>query len=341
MDATEASRSPWRFAAHVVRAVVADLRSRQAPVTTVLVGVLTAVFAWQVATGALAGVDAEAVAGYLFVEYPRRAWLLSFFLHRNVVHFGSNAVLLWFLGRVVEPTISERAFLAFVVVAAATSVVGGYLFTATLTDVPVAVYGASGLGFGLATYALLLPLQTAPRPLSSREPTRLLDPLTPAEELAVLVGLAATIQVLLDLATGPFFTAYWANGGHTVGAAAGLGAGLLASATARSSGAPSEPSDGFERYDRGPNEREDDERGGRNPDGRDRSAPGPDGRERSARDHDGRDRGEHERDDRAVGDRDGGDERRSGDALGAARSDEPAVADQPDDAPDRAEGDSD
>lgn len=226
MDATESERPPERFLLRLLRAVAADLRARDSPVTTAVVGLVALLFAQQAAAAVLSGVAVQTVAGHLFLEDARRAWLLSFFLHRNLLHFGTNVVLIWFLGRVVEGTVSRRAYALFVVSAATASVVGGYLFTTTFTDGPIAVYGASGLGFALATYALVLPLQTGAPPRVAYRLEHLLGALSPAEELAVLIGGTAVLHVLLDVATGPFFTAHWINGGHAVGAAAGVLAGL-------------------------------------------------------------------------------------------------------------------
>lgn len=226
MEASETDETLPAFVAAQVRAVAGDVRQREAPLTTWLVVLLTLLFAQQVVAAQLAGVRIQDVAGHLFVEHTAAAWLLSFFLHRNLLHFGTNVALILLLGRVVEATVAEREFLLLVVAAAVASVLGGIAFTATFTPRPVAVYGASGLGFALATYSLALPLGSATPLRSTYRPEHLFETLSPAEELALLVGAAAALHVAVDLVTGPYLTMHWVNGGHAVGALVGLLFGL-------------------------------------------------------------------------------------------------------------------
>lgn len=207
------------------RALVADLQSREAPVTTWLLVLVALVFGQQAAVAWRTGASIEAVASHLFVEYTAWAWLLSAFLHRSVLHVLANVAIVLVLGRVVEDRIARSEYLVLLVVAGVASTVGGVLFTAPFVDVPVAVYGASGLGYALATVSLWLPAASAGSLRAAYRPAHLLDSLEPAEELAVLVGVAAVLHVALDVATGPYRTAQWVNGGHAVGALVGLLAG--------------------------------------------------------------------------------------------------------------------
>lgn len=227
MSGTESGRSLSAFVLHAVHSLGADLRARDAPITTVLAILLLVVFLEQAAAALLAGVSIEAIASHLFLEYTTWAWLLSFFLHRNLVHFATNVALIWLLGRVLEASFPRWAYVAFVGLTAVASTLGGLLFTASFTSDPVAVYGASGLGFALATYALSIPLATADSVRAAYRLEHLFGALTPAEELAFLIGLSAVLTVLIDLLTGPFWTVYWANGGHTAGAAVGCLAGAI------------------------------------------------------------------------------------------------------------------
>lgn len=213
------------FVVDAARSLGADLRDRSAPITTAITLLLIVLFGQQVAAALVAGVSIEAIASHLFLEYTTWAWLLSVFLHRNLVHFGTNVALIWLLGRVVEQSFGRHSYLPFVVLAAAASVVGGLLFTAAFTSAPVAVYGASGVGFALATYALSLPLASATSVRAAYRFEHLFGALTPAEELAFVVGLSAALTVLFDLLTGPYWTVHWANGGHTAGAVVGCLAG--------------------------------------------------------------------------------------------------------------------
>lgn len=227
MGALRAVGSQFATVATRLWLVGADLFDRRSPVATWLVCLLLIVFAAQTVVGRLAGGSAATVAGGLFLEYEVWAWSLSVLLHRNLLHLGANVGLLWLLGRVIEPIVGRRRFLALLAALAVGSVLGGFLFTAALVDRPVAVYGASGLAFGLATFTVWLPATNtdAGGVRSTICVWRRFDGCSPAEKLAVLVGLAAIATVLVDVVTGPAFTAYWINGGHAGGAAVGLVAG--------------------------------------------------------------------------------------------------------------------
>lgn len=290
----------WRW----FRSVGADVRDRRAPVTTGFVGFVAVIFLEQVAAAHLAGVAVADVADYLFAEYSVWAWVLSAFVHRGVLHFGTNVLLLVLLGRVVEDAIGRRSaaaeagsrrdratveagrardraatesgtwrdraavegvdgvrdssaremgssflsgawlsYLWLLLVAAAGSTAGGALLVAAFTDRPFAVYGASGVGYALATYSLWLPALASSGATATGAPTvpriaradgslaslreryrleHLLDGLRPGEEFAMLVGVAAVANVCFDVLTGPYMTAYWINGGHAAGAVVGI-----------------------------------------------------------------------------------------------------------------------
>lgn len=215
------------FARRRAAAIAADLRSRESPATLGLLALVAVVFAQQVVVARSHGVPIEAVVGHVFLERTRAAWLLSTLLHRSVPHVAANVAMLALLGRVVEDVTPTPHYLGVLLAAAVVSTLGGVLFTATFTDGPVAVYGASGLGYALATHSLWLPAVAAGSVRAGYRVEHLLEELRPAEELVVLVGAAAVLHVALDVVTGPFLTAEWLNGGHAGGALVGLVAGAV------------------------------------------------------------------------------------------------------------------
>ncbi|MFB6184554.1 MAG: rhomboid family intramembrane serine protease [Haloarculaceae archaeon] len=189
-----------------------QLRAAQSPVTIWLVGTILVVFGAQVATSVTTGVPVGVATTHLFYVRPGLAWVLSPLLHRGPMHAATNALLIGYLGRLVEGHFGTRAYAAFLVAATVGSVTGGYLAIVAFRSGPVAAYGASGIGFALAGYSLQYPFRTDP---------------TPAEWLAAIVGVSAVATVVVDVATGPFFGPLWINGAHAVGLALGVIAGRL------------------------------------------------------------------------------------------------------------------
>ncbi|MCT9096961.1 rhomboid family intramembrane serine protease [Haloarchaeobius sp. HME9146] len=165
------------------------------------------------------------VTSYFFLEYPVPAWLLSFFLHKGILHFLANIALIGIIGRVVEQYFSTGAYLQFIAVAAVFSGIGAFLFRAPFTPKPVAAYGASGFGYALATYSFYLPFKGDVSSLNSLKPENLRSNTTPAERFVFLLGVSAIIQITYNLATGPYFTVEWTNGAHLIGGLVGLAIG--------------------------------------------------------------------------------------------------------------------
>lgn len=163
-------------------------------------------------------------AALFFVESPALAWVLSPFLHVGVLHFLANFLLVYLLGLVVEPTMTRDRYLGLLVVAAVGAGIGVYLSIATFSTDPVAAYGASGVGYALAVYALVWFLRT--QVVNAAPVDSVLADGRPLDVLAAILGVAAVITLLLDVARGPLFQAGGVNGAHLGGAVVGLAAAL-------------------------------------------------------------------------------------------------------------------
>lgn len=214
--------TPFELHTSTLRGLGSDLRNRESPITLKIVLAISLVFLAQEVAAVLLGTSILGVTSYFFLEYPVPAWLLSFFLHKGVKHFFANIALIGFVGRVVEPEFSRRLYLLFIVGSAVLSEAGAFLLKAPFTSKPVAAYGASGFGFALATYSLSFPYRDREGPLVALKPRFLLSNTTPAERIAFLLGVSALLTVVLDLASGPYFTTEWVNGAHLVGVLLGL-----------------------------------------------------------------------------------------------------------------------
>jgi membrane associated rhomboid family serine protease len=207
-----------------VTALGRQLIGRSAPVTKRLLYAIAGVFLLEGALSAWLGAPLSVAAGMLFVETPLVAWLLSPFLHIGVLHFTANYLLLWVLGVAIEPTMTRDRYVGLVVVGAAVAGLGAYLSLAPFTTEPIAAYGASGVVYALAMYALITPIAAT---LSGAVPLE--AALTDTQEivqLAALLGVAAALTVVLDIARGPALVAGGVNGAHLGGAAVGMAAGL-------------------------------------------------------------------------------------------------------------------
>jgi rhomboid protease GluP len=137
------------------RRVDFERRMRRAPPATLaLVLALGAVFAVEVAAGALDSRDAIVAAGALLREAVRAGewWRLvsAAFLHGGVDHLVSNAIALFILGMVCEHGFGRGQFLVLY----AASALGGSLLS-LLTSAGPSV-GASGAIFGLQGAAIVL-----------------------------------------------------------------------------------------------------------------------------------------------------------------------------------------
>jgi membrane associated rhomboid family serine protease len=123
------------------------------PVTAALIAINVVMYLIEVATGS-GGLTQEANGSFVFhlILYgpfvSEGEWyrlLTAGFLHANIIHIGFNMVLLFFLGRLMEPSLGSVRF-AFIYFA---SLLAGS-FGALLLDPNTASLGASGAIFGLA-----------------------------------------------------------------------------------------------------------------------------------------------------------------------------------------------
>lgn len=203
-----------------------DLARRDSPVTGTLLLAIGLSYLVQSAVASDAGVSRVEATAALFYYQPLVAWLFGAFLHRDLVHVGTNLVAVGFLGRVLEPQFGPRRFLGLLLAAGVVSGLGAYLFTVPFADGWVAAYGASGLAYALAGVALTLPLRARGRPEHAAVDAVFAE-LSVGEGLAVVVGLSALATVGLDLATGPYWAVGWVNGAHLGGFALGVAVGLV------------------------------------------------------------------------------------------------------------------
>lgn len=180
--------------------------------TTVLLGILLAMFALEVARGAvgdevaLLRMGALPNDGALGGEYWR---LVTYsLLHLNPMHILMNAALLWWVGYVVERRIPRAAFAA---VYAGASLASGAMITVARMAHPRAgaSLGASGGLFGLVGCALVLSYRRDAAAFGQGRSLRM------ALWAVAIVGLAASLIQGVSLS------------GHGGGLAAGLLAGFL------------------------------------------------------------------------------------------------------------------
>lgn len=219
-DGTEGVAVPDVFRAAVGEFLV-DLRDRESPLTALVVATVVLVFAVQTLTAARAGAPVGVVTAVVFHERPALAWLLSPFLHRDLAHLVANVVVVALVGRVVEPAFAPRDYVAFLLAAAVLAGLGGYLSKAAFTGAPVTAYGASGVAYAVAGYALRFPFAGTSVGVDALAPDRLLATTTPAERVAAVFGVAAVATVAVDVVTGPYLALDWLNGAHLVGLAVG------------------------------------------------------------------------------------------------------------------------
>jgi membrane associated rhomboid family serine protease len=123
------------------------------PVTTALIAINVVMYLIEVATGS-GGLSHEAngsfvehtiLFGPLVAEGEWYRLLTAGFLHASIIHIGFNMLLLFFLGRLLEPSLGSVrfAFLYFAALLAGS-------FGALLLDPNTPSLGASGAIFGLA-----------------------------------------------------------------------------------------------------------------------------------------------------------------------------------------------
>lgn len=122
------------------------------PATIALIAINVAVFLIEIANGSggLSEVNGNFVVNFgLFGPFVAEGeWyrlITSGFLHASLIHIGFNMVLLYFLGRLLEPALGTPRFLALYFA----SLLAGSLGV-MLVDPNVLTLGASGAIFGLA-----------------------------------------------------------------------------------------------------------------------------------------------------------------------------------------------
>jgi membrane associated rhomboid family serine protease len=123
------------------------------PVTVALIAINVVMYLIEVATGG-GGLMSEASGSFVFhlilygpfvAEGEWYRLLSAGFLHANIIHIGFNMVLLYFLGRLIEPSLGS---VRFTVLYFASLLAGS--FGALLLEPSTASLGASGAIFGLA-----------------------------------------------------------------------------------------------------------------------------------------------------------------------------------------------
>jgi membrane associated rhomboid family serine protease len=130
-----------------------------APATYVLIAINVIVFLVEIANGA-GGLFTEQVSRFV-ADYAlfgpsvsEGEWyrlVTSGFLHANLIHIGFNMLLLYFLGRLLEPALGTPRFLALYF----TALLAGS-FGALLLNPNALTLGASGAIFGLAGAAFVI-----------------------------------------------------------------------------------------------------------------------------------------------------------------------------------------
>jgi membrane associated rhomboid family serine protease len=143
----------------VVRGVGEASLLSSAPATFVLIALNAAAFLAEIATGSGGFYDISGstlvfdfgLFGPLVSEGEWYRIVTSGFLHAGLIHIGFNMFALFFLGRILEPSIGTPRFLAVYVA----SLLGG-AFGALLLDPNALTIGASGAIFGIfgATFVI-------------------------------------------------------------------------------------------------------------------------------------------------------------------------------------------
>lgn len=136
----------------VVRGVGEPSLSTTAPATFILIALNVAAYLAEVATGS--GGFYKIVGSSLVFEFglfgplvSEGEWyriVTSAFLHEGLWHIGGNMLLLFFLGRILEPGVGTPRFVAIYLVSLLAGSLGALLFTPDALS-----YGASGAVFGV------------------------------------------------------------------------------------------------------------------------------------------------------------------------------------------------
>ncbi|MFB6081546.1 MAG: rhomboid family intramembrane serine protease [Halanaeroarchaeum sp.] len=196
----------------VVRWLARALREyadEEAPVTYALLGLILGIYLIEV--GYVYAYDLEGTAVFasgLFGVAPLVAWPLAPVLHNDVFHLIGSVGGGFVLGVPLEHRLTRRRYVALILVSAYISTLAGVAVMAVFADGALAFYGASGIVFAMAGYAVTIPWQ----PGSIRS----------FEWMAILLGALSLGTLLMDPLTGPYFSPHWINGGHLAGFALGL-----------------------------------------------------------------------------------------------------------------------
>jgi membrane associated rhomboid family serine protease len=129
------------------------------PATFVLIALNVAAYLFEVAAGSGginnpsgAVINDFALRGFSVADGEWYRLVSGGFLHAGLLHVGFNMLLLFFLGRLLEPALGTPRFLALYFASLLAGACGALL----LTDPLVATVGASGAVFGLFGAAFLI-----------------------------------------------------------------------------------------------------------------------------------------------------------------------------------------
>jgi membrane associated rhomboid family serine protease len=132
---------------------------RRAPATFVLIGLNVVAYLIEIAAG-VGGVNNPggsvindfALRGVSVADGEWYRLVTGGFLHASLIHIGFNMILLFMLGRMLEPTLGTPRFLALYFA----SLLAGAFGALLLTDPLVSTVGASGAVFGLIGAAFII-----------------------------------------------------------------------------------------------------------------------------------------------------------------------------------------
>ncbi|SFR37213.1 Membrane associated serine protease, rhomboid family [Halogeometricum rufum] len=148
------SRFPEPFS---IDTLASELREYESPITLYLSTAIATIFTVQlILTIQWGSPSIYATTGFLFLNGPEIAWILSPLLHRGPFHFLANILLLLLIGRVTESHLSRTRFLALAVLSSIISIAALAAFALEFGSKEyVAAYGISGLVFALLGFSLV------------------------------------------------------------------------------------------------------------------------------------------------------------------------------------------
>lgn len=180
------------------------------PVTNLLMIVVAVVFLAEVSIAALLSLSSIRIFSTgIFGVYPSIAWPFSPVLHRGYSHFAATMIGLTVVGIPIENHWSRKRYAVFILGSGYITIGIGTGVLWLFSDNQLAFYGTSGVIYALGGFSLThLP--------------RYHDDFNRIEKLALVVGFAALISVVLDPFTEPYFEPHWINGGHASGFVIGI-----------------------------------------------------------------------------------------------------------------------